>query len=183
MRNIIMKHFWKNMENFYDQMMLLLDGIETKISFAAFAAYVSYNLGGSEWLLLVVQYIFIADFVLGVLDASKANKFSWARSGRGIKKIISLYFGVLVVGFGTKAFDIAIHGRMQIDYNGAFLFDLFIYLLILFELASINKHLAHLDFSVNKFLESFFDRIIKKITTKLNKALDSSVDKTTFKDK
>ena len=178
-----MKHFWKNMQIFYNQLLLLLDGIETKISFAAFAAYVSYNLGGSEWLLLVVQYIFIADFFLGVLDATKAHKFSWIRARIGVKKIISLYFGVLVVGFGTKAFDIAIHGRMQIDYNGAFLFDLFIYLLIVFELASINKHLAHLEFSVNIFLESFFDKITKKITMKLNKAFDSTIEKTTFKDK
>ena len=159
-----------------------LEGLETKLSCAAFAAYMSYNFGASEYLLLMVQYLFIADFCLGILDATKAKKFSWSRAWKGIRKVVSLYFGVLVVGFGTKAFDVALQQKMPIEYNGAFFFDLFIYLLIVFELASINRHLAHLDFSVNKFLESIFDRLIIKIKTKLNKALETVVDKTTPKD-
>ena len=170
------------MRFFYELGISCLEQLEAKISCAAFAAYMSYNFGASEYLLLMVQYLFIADFFLGILDATKAKKFSWSRAWKGIKKVISLYFGVLVVGFGTKAFDVALHGRMTIEYNGAFFFDLFLYLLILFELASINRHLAHSDFSVNKFLESIFDRLIIKIKTKLNKALDNSVDKTTPKD-
>lgn len=168
--------FGENMQNFYNQIILLSDGIEAKISFAAFAAYVSFNLGGSVWLLLMVQYIFMVDFFLGVLDASKAKKFSWTKVRFGIKKVISLYFGVLVVGFGTKAFDAAVSQKIQIEYNGVFFFDLFICVLIIFELASINRHLANFGFGVNKGIDSFFSRFQGKIHQKIEKKINNFLD-------
>jgi len=165
------------MQHYLEILFSYIEGLEIKISCAAFAAYLSYHFGGNAYLLLLVQYLFIADFAVGVIDATKAKKFSWSKVWFGIKKVISLYFGVLVVGFGTKAFDIAIHGRIEIEYNGTFFFDLFIYLLIVFELASINRHLAHLDFSVNKLLEAFFEKITTKLKVKINTLLDVAVDK------
>lgn len=165
------------MRYIYEFFIPYLECLELKLSCAAFALYMSINFGASEYLLLLVQYLFIADFIVGIVDAKKAKKFSWSKVWLGIKKIVSLYLGVLVVGFGTKAFDVTLQGRVDIAYNGAFLFDLFIYLLILFELASINRHLAHLGFGVNKILESFFDKIIRKINRKINKILDGGVDK------
>ena len=169
--------FGKNMQNFYNQMMLLLDGIETKISFAAFAAYISVTFGGSAWLLLLVQYLFVVDFFLGVWGACHASTFSWDKAKQGIKKVVSLYFGILVMGFGTEAFDVAISRKMQIEYNGIFFFDLFICVLIMFELASINRHLANCGFGVNRGLDTLFTKyqgkINKRIEDRINRFLDS----------
>lgn len=86
----------KYLLDLYDN--IILDEIMTKMSFAGFAVYISYNFGVSEYLLLVIQYLFIIDFVAGVLSAKKANRFTMSRAWQGIKKIISLYFGILVVG-------------------------------------------------------------------------------------
>jgi len=166
------------MQNIYNKIILLLDGIEAKISFTSFAVYMSYNFGASEYLLLMVQYLFVTDFFIGILDATKTKKFSWSRVWQGFKKITSLYFSVLVVGFGTKAFDVALRGRIEIEYNGAFIFDIFILLLIIFELASINRHLARLGFIINKHLETVFNKLTRKLKIRLNKTLDEAIDKT-----
>ena len=147
-----------------------------KISFAFIAGYISFHFGGSTYLLLLVQYLFVADFVVGVLDAKKRKRFSWKRSWLGIKKIISLYFGVLVVGFGSSAFDVALKDRINIGYNGALVFDVFVFVLIVFELASINRHLARLGFAVNVTLASFFEKIGQRLKEKLHKKVESELD-------
>lgn len=155
--------------HWYEIILSWLESLEIKLSFAFFAAYMSFNFGANEYLLLLVQYLFIADFVIGMIDATKRKRFSWSRMWYGFRKISSLYFSVLVVGFGTKSFDVAISHKIEIEFNGQFFFNLFIYLLILFELASINRHLARLDFSVNKQIDTFFRNNQGVLTAKVQK--------------
>lgn len=163
-----------NVRIFYD-IAANLNNIENKISFVAFTTFISMHFGGSTWLLMGVQYIFIADFIFDVFDALSTGMLSLHRVWQGIKKIVSLYFGVLVVGFGTRAFDIAISDRMQIEYNGMFLFDVFLCILIVFGLSSINHYLAHLGFGVNQDIDTVIHRFKGKTQNKLesfiNKAL------------
>lgn len=164
------------MRYFYESILPHIDGLEINLNYAAFAFYVSINFGASEYLLLLVQYLFMVDFFLGILDAKKAKKFSWSRAWFGIKKIISLYLGVLVVGFGTKAFDVALKGRIEIDYNGAFCFDIFICVLIIFELASINGHLAHFGFGVNQYLDAFIYKFKGKAQAKVENLVEKALE-------
>lgn len=155
--------------HYYEIIFSWLEGLEIKLSFAFFAAYMSFNFGANEYLLMLVQYLFLADFFFGMIDATKRKRFSWSRMWQGIRKISSLYFSVLVIGFGTRSFDVAISHQIEIDYNGKFFFNLFIYLLIVFELASINRHLARLDFSVNKNIDIFFRNNQGALTAKVQK--------------
>ncbi len=150
-----------------------LENIEIKLSFVAIAGYLSLNFGGSAYLLLIVQYLFLVDFILGFYDAAKRKKMTWSGLGLGIKKIVSLYFGLIVVGFGTRAFDVAMQGRLEINYDGAFLFDVFVYLLILYELSSINRQLAEFGFCVNNFLQYFFEKVKRKIKHKIEKFFEN----------
>lgn len=159
----------------YDLFSLLLAESE-KLSFAFIAGFLSFHFGASEHLLYMVQWLFVVDFIVGVFDAANTHKFCFKKAWEGIKRIVSLYLALLIVGFGTSAFDVAFQGRIDIGYNGSLLFDVFIYILIVFELASINKHLAGLGFSVNKQLECFFERLTLKISERIFKKIDESVD-------
>lgn len=145
---------------------------EIKISVSAFAAFVSFHFGASEYLLVLVQYLLFADFALGVFRAKKNRRFSWFRAWVGVKKIISLYFGILIVGFACKAFDIAVHGRMNIEYSGTFWFDLFLCIVVMLNLASINHHLAGLGFGINRWLDKFFFKYRTKLKGKLEGELN-----------
>lgn len=156
-----------------DYLIAFMHNMEIKISVSAFSAFVAFHFGASEYLLVLVQYLLFADFVLGVWRAKKNKKFSWVRAWFGIKKIISLYFGILIVGFACKAFDVTLHNRLQIEYNGTFWFDLFLCILILLNLASINHHLAGFGFGINAWL----DRVFFKYRSKLQSKLESEIQK------
>ncbi len=162
---------------FYEYILAFMHNLEIKISVSAFAAFVSFHFGASEYLLVLVQYLLFADFVLGVFRAKKSRRFSWFKAWVGIKKIISLYFGILIVGFACKAFDIAVHERIRIGYNGTFWFDLFLCILVIVNLASINHHLAGFGFGINQFIDRVFFRyrskLQRKIEGEINKVLGS----------
>lgn len=162
---------------FCDYVLAFMHNLEIKISVSAFAAFVSFHFGASEYLLVLVQYLLFADFVLGVFRAKKNKRFSWFKAWVGIKKIISLYFGILIVGFACKAFDITVHRRITIEYNGTFWFDLFLCILIILNLASINHHLAGFGFGINQFIDRVFfryrSRLQQKIEGEINRVLGS----------
>lgn len=56
---------------FCDYVLAFMHNLEIKISVSAFAAFVSFHFGASEYLLVLVQYLLFADFVLGVFRAKK----------------------------------------------------------------------------------------------------------------
>lgn len=157
---------------FCDYVLAFMQDVEVKISVSAFSAFAAFHFGASEYLLVLVQYLLFADFALGVFRAKKNNRFSWFRAWVGVKKIISLYFGILIVGFACKAFDVTLHGRMSIEYNGTFWFDLFLCILILLNLASINHHLAGFGFGVNAWLDRFVFKYRSKLKSKLEREID-----------
>ncbi len=150
----------------YEVLFPYLEGFEQKISFAAIATYLSISFGVNEYLLLMVQYLFVADFLIHIAYNFRQNTLMLQDVWQGIKKIISLYLGLVVVGLGTKAFDVALSDRLSVQYNGAFLYDLFVYFLIIFELASINKDLAGFGFKVNVLLQNYFEKFTRKLQRK-----------------
>ncbi len=158
----------------YEYFLGFISNLENKLSFSAFAAYIAFDFGASEYLLLIIQYLIFVDFALGVFKAKQKNKFHWLRMWTGIKKVISLYFGIMIVGIGCKAFDVTLQQRITIEYNGAFWFDLFLCVLILVNLASINHHLAEFGFGINQFLDKVFFKYRSKIQAKLEKELDKT---------
>lgn len=159
----------------YDYVLGLISNLEAKLSFSAFAAYMAYNFGASEYLLLLIQYLIVIDFFLGVFKAKHHKKFHWLRMWIGIKKVVSLYFGMLIVGVGCKAFDITLQKRIAIEYNGTFWFDLFLCVLILVNLASINHHLAEFGFGINQFLDRVFFKYRSRLQAKLEKKIDEAL--------
>ncbi len=159
----------------FEMVSALFSEIE-KLSVAIIATWVVQYFGGSMYLMLLVQYLFIFDFFVSIFSNFKIKNKYGLSIWQGLKKIISLYFGILIVGFGTHAFDVALQEKLDIHYSGAFIFDVFLFLLIIFILSSINSQLAKLGFPLNIAFEKFFDRIMLKVISKINKTIDEIAD-------
>ena len=158
---------------FCDYIIAFMHDMEIKLSVSAFAAFIAFQFGASQYLLELVQYLLFADFLLGVFRAKKNRRFSWYRAWVELKKIISLYLSILIVGFASKAFDVTFSKRIDIEYTGTFWFDLFLCILVFLNLASINHHLACFGFGVNVWL----DRIVFKYTGKIQSRLEYELNK------
>ncbi len=158
---------------FCEYILAFMHDVEIKISVSAFAAFISYHFGASEYLLALIQYLIFADFFLGAFRAKRNRRFSWFKAWIGFKKVVSLYLAILIVGFACKAFDLTVQERINFEYSGTFWFDLFLCVLILLNLASINHHLACFGFGINRWL----DKIIFKYTGKLQTRLESEINK------
>ncbi len=157
-----------------DYIIAFMHDMEIKLSVSAFAAFISFQFGASQYLLELVQYLLFADFLLGVFRAKKNKRFSWYRAWLGLKKIISLYFSILIVGFACKAFDVTFSKRIDIEYNGTFWFDLFLCIMVLLNLASINHHLACFGFGVNVWLDKVCFKYKGKLQTKIESELNKA---------
>lgn len=162
---------------FCDYIIAFMHDMEVKLSVSAFAAFISYQFGASQYLLELVQYLLFTDFLLGVFRAKKNHRFSWYRAWLGLKKIISLYLSILIVGFASRAFDVTFSSHIDIEYTGTFWFDLFLCILVFLNLASINHHLACFGFGVNVWLDKIVFKYTGKIQSRLEYELNKKIDK------
>lgn len=162
---------------FCEYIIAFMHDIEIKLSVSAFAAFISFQFGASQYLLELVQYLLFADFLLGVFRAKKSRRFSWYRAWLGLKKIISLYLSILIVGFACKAFDVTFSQKIDIGYTGTFWFDLFLCIMVLLNLASINHHLACFGFGVNQWLDKIVFKYTGKIQTRLEYEINKKIEK------
>ncbi len=144
-------------------------GIELEaLTFGSIALAISELTGGEIYLMVLLQWIFLIDFIIGQASAIVGKRFDTLSVWNGIQKYISLYFGIILVGLGTKAFDISIHDTIDFTYSGTFFFNVFLYLLLVYELSSINRHLSRCGFPINKGLENVFKIVFNRITHKTN---------------
>lgn len=160
-----------------DYIIAFMHDMEIKLSVSAFAAFISYHFGASEYLLTLIQYLIFIDFALGAFRAKKNHRFSWFKAWIGFKKVISLYLTILIVGFACKAFDVTMQERLTIAYNGTFWFDLFLCILVLLNLASINHHLACFGFGINTWLDKIVFKYKSKIQTRLEHEINKKIGK------
>lgn len=161
---------------FCDYIIAFMHDMEIKLSVSAFAAFISYHFGASEYLLTLIQYLIFIDFALGAFRAKKNKRFSWFKAWIGFKKVISLYLTILIVGFACKAFDLTMQERLILEYNGTFFFDLFLCILVLLNLASINHHLACFGFGINTWLDKIVFKYAGKVQTRLEHEISKRID-------